>query len=280
MNSTTEDEVIDVPIENDKGSFLTVPGGHDIVEIAKRAKLSAEAYKTIRKHALSITYESDWMIHGQKDEEDPVLYLEGKGARRLAHAFGIEWIGIRQETIQEQHSNGEYYTVLTYGKVSFQGRTNEEIGTCSSRDKFFSQGVQIPSEDVDPNMIRKKSYTDFCRRAVTHMLGLEQVPLSELQGKDFGKVQKQEYGKGNRGGNTQSDGEKDKAKKIGQMLLEVYQGDKNAAADELERLTEFPGRDGDMVKGLRKCEYLKGKRLEITYEKVCEWYEKQTGGQS
>jgi hypothetical protein len=31
------------------------------------------------------------------------------------------------------------------------------------------------------------------------------------------------------------------------------------------------------VKGLRKCEYLKGKRLEVTYEKVCEWYEKQQG---
>jgi hypothetical protein len=277
MCENEKDDVIDVPVE--KGMALQVPGGHDIIEIAKRAQQTAEAYKLIRKHALSITYETDWMIHGQKDTDDPVLYLEGKGARRLAHAFGIEWMNIRQEKVVERDSEGEYYTIITYGEVKFQGRVNEEMGAISSKDQFFSRGTKIPSEDVDPNMIRKKSYTDFCRRAVTNMLGLEQVPLSELQGKNSDKIQKQDYAKGSKGGNTQSTDEKDKAKKIGSMLLEVYQGDKNAAADELERLTEFKGRDGDMVKGLRKCEYLKGKRLEVTYEKVCEWYEKQTGDQ-
>lgn len=241
-NQQTEDAG-EVPME---GSLVPTLGGENIIDIARRAKESAEAYKILRRHSLDICYGSDWNIQGQGEDPDPVLYLEGKGARRLAHAWGISWTDVKQEVLREADKHGEYITVITRGKVRFQGRENDEMGTCSTRDPFHGKADKqlLPLEDIDLNNVRKDSFTDFCRRAVTHMLGLEQVPLSELSENKQKGIKRIDRKRGGKGGATRSPEDTALANRIWNGCLHMAGGDEGAAVDLLKKFSGFKGNDG------------------------------------
>jgi hypothetical protein len=58
---------------------------------------------------------------------------------------------------------------------------------------------------------------------------------------------------------------------IGELILAYTGGDKEAAGDELERLTSFPGKEGEVVGGVRSIRAMEDwsrKRLEVNYGKA------------
>lgn len=257
-----------------EGSMAVMERG-DIIQMARRAKAQAEAYSELRRHSLEITMGGDWLIQGQVGVEDPEVYLEASGARRLAHAWGVRWYDVKQERVVEHDSDGEYYLVMTTGMVSFLTREVVEIGIASSRDRFFAtekdgSGGLMASEDVNIGNVYKKSMTDFVRRAVTNTLGLEALPLSELPERHRKAVKRVEYGKGTKGGKTQTAEERSAANNIWNACVKMAGGDQKVASELLWSLSKWKGRDGKELgsRSAADLQRLAGKSLEITYSKV------------
>lgn len=258
-----------------------------ILELASKARQYAQAYNDLRRHSLEITLPGDWLIQGQQGVEDPEVYLEAPGARRLAHAWGIliDDRNLHQERQVQTDSFGEYYLVLTTGTISFLGRTMPEIGIATSRDSFFSKkdGTTLASEDVSVANVYKKSFTDFVRRGVTHMLGLEAMPLSELPEAYRAKIKAQrvDYGKGTKGGKMQTPEERTAANNIWSACMKMAGGKTDVAGELLWSLTKWKGKKGDWM-GSRTAEDLQrlaGQSMQITYERVKKaWKDWEAGG--
>jgi hypothetical protein len=54
--------------------------------------------------------------------------------------------------------------------------------------------------------------------------------------------------------------------------MEMNDGDKTLAADQLEQMTTFTGKDGREVKGKRSLKDLSAKQIDILYGKVEKTY--------
>ena len=66
----------------------------------------------------------------------------------------------------------------------------------------------------------------------------------------------------------------EKRARIGTMLMEMAEDDKEEAQQMLYDMTTFTGKDGNEVKGYKDTRYLKGRRLIVTLSKVEEAHRK------
>jgi len=205
-NAITENEVESKEIVT-KENPLQESGitAANIEEKIKSAEVWVDYVKRMRSVALKATSPSDWIMHGDKP------YCQDNGVTAILRTIGAETHGLRIEEEVKHDANGRkdyYYTAI--GKITFHGKTYENMGGSSTRDQFFSKrkddngkSVLIPVEELDLEDIKKKSVTNLKHRLLNDAIGLNPTleDLEKIGIKPGGKIS---YGKGSKGGTTDS----------------------------------------------------------------------------
>jgi hypothetical protein len=273
-----------VPITVQTENLPAIQGGVDAaipVEALEKSLNQAERYMKaldrIRKLAIKMTNYADWTNQGGKP------YLLKSGCDKIAGGFGIRVENakyIEPETVTDELGEYRIYTVT--GDFVWQNNYKSNVGKCSTRDSFFcmKDGSPKPLSEIDVVSVQKKAFTNMLQRGIKDLLGLAYT-WQEIKEYSEGKIDKDTcahvnyQSKGNDKSPPPADTEQDKIlrSEIGSMLMEMNNGDKNALANQLEKYSEFPKPDkSGMVKGKRNRAHLKGKRLQVTHNKIKEDY--------
>jgi len=169
----------------------------DIIASAERRISQIEKIKTL---ALKCTNENDWVDQQGKP------YLQGSGAEKVARLFGISWKIVRSEKINTNDEKGTFYFYQVTGVFTLAGGKDsvESVGTCSSKDKFFSKsgGELKPLSEIDETNIMKSAYTNCVVNGITRLLGLRNLTWDQVRagGIDSNKTAKVKYANGGAGG--------------------------------------------------------------------------------
>ncbi len=144
------------------------------------------AMQTMRRIAVAMTRNNDWTIMGKSADGEDLAYLKGTGADKIMAAVGLSRrIEDGPEIDWQEDDGGKYYTVrYRVALLNREGMTLiVEDGFCSSRDLFFGtiKGTPKPLEKVDMTMIQRKALNNACVRAVSRLLGLREIPVSQLK---------------------------------------------------------------------------------------------------
>ena len=150
------------------------------------------------------------------------------------------------------------------------GRTNQFVGTCTSRDPFFAKrgGNLLPMHEVDEENILKAAYTNFVSNAVSRSYGLRNLTWDQL--KNYGilreKATKVEYGKTTKSGKWTKE-QAEKAGRLREWMLAEADGDPKVAAKALEEATAFEDKEtGKRVKGKTSIKNLTGKQVDFLFK--------------
>jgi len=266
---TNEKESLNTYIEPVSESDLQVI---DISILTKEVQKRIEAIRQLVQFVVNITYPSDWVRFSPKQ-----AYLTSGGAERVARQFGITW-----DKFQYRKEMRDGYYFYVYESI-FRYRNDKlginievpAMGTCSSKDKFFARrGDQyLPMEEVDEPSILKKAYSNMIRNGVCVLLGLKDMPKEAFSDQYWQSIPYVEFQKGKEGGQVEtSEEEKEILKKLGDMILEMAGGNKEIAKNILKKVSTFEGKEGKQVEGVTDLKQLKGKRLQVVYEKICNEY--------
>lgn len=256
---------------NEVGHVLAVPGDNtevmaidqNIDVIIGRADKQVEILRKVLGIALKRLNPSDWLDQSGKP------YLGASGAEKLMPVFGISLKDTSCEKSYYEDDEGAYYVYTHKGTFYWAGGSIEAIGVCSSRDKFFAwdskEKKYNPLSRVEDPDIKKSSYSNMMMNGVTRLLGIRNLTWDELA--QFG-IKKDSAQSVQYGGKQTTPDETKLQNEVGQMCLEMAYNDKDKAAAILEELTQFQGKDGKTVAGVKNIRRLTGKRLEITHGKV------------
>lgn len=236
----------------------------DPVKAIAEANKRVEFFKQIKTISLKMTAAGDWVLEGGKP------YLQGSGCEKLKPVWGIEIKDAKIEPslkdgLELYKQNGEIaFECLVTGRCKVTGEESVFIGGRSSRDGFFSSQKNLDIVDV-----YKAAYTNAEVQAVMRLLGMRNLSVDDLKeaGIDSAKVGSVAF-KGEMKERERSEEANAKAKEIGQWLIEMNDGDKDLAADELASMTTFKGRDDKMVPGKRSIRDLSEKQIDILYGKA------------
>jgi len=170
----------------------------DLMKEVQKIEKNIEAFKKIMGLALKLTNPEDWII--QRSSGGALSpYLQDRGTERIAIAFGVDVSGLALSIEWMEDDKGRYYTFIATGKAFSKklGRYVEDVGVCSSRDKFFAKiGDEWREiEEVDAANIRKKAITNLYGRLTKRLLGLIGVSMDDLRTAGFNveRMQKIEY---------------------------------------------------------------------------------------
>lgn len=283
-----DDPAACVPVPAVPTAMVPAAAAVDLVKLSEEIGRRVDATLNIRRHMMRLTHPTDWRIHERTDENGkaapPTAYLESKGAQRLAATLGIGWTidpapaGVRKDILTDSQGRAYYQYVIT-GVVEWQGRRIPAQGGCSSRHKLLSRGGRIPSEDVIEIHVRKKAMTDFIRTGVCELLGMKDIPVSELPESYRTGIGVVTYQAGSDGGDVASDKDKAHRTEITRALIEMA-GSKDAAIDMLAEVSSFTVQDEDgkdkLIPGVRETKLLVGKRLDAVLGKVRRLHEAWT----
>lgn len=181
-------ELIVSPLESDK-----------LISIAESAERRAEAIKKIKRQALRITNESDWVDQGGKP------YIQASGAEKIARLFGISWrfIGEPQRFDEE---NGHFRFDVSMEFI--MGNSSVEVrGSRSSKDTFFTTRyrwdekakerlkIELPPSEIDKADVMKSAITNAIGNGISRILGIRNLTWEDLRevGLDPSKISKVEY---------------------------------------------------------------------------------------
>jgi hypothetical protein len=262
------------------GEIVQIGTVEDIISIAQRRD---GVFDKLMEMALKRTNSRDWM----SVENQP--YLVHSGAEKVARRFGIKIHNVAQKKDWSEDSKGRFYIYITTGIAALPGSYDsiEAMGTCSQRDKFFgfSNGSWKDTVEIDETNIMKASYSNFVVNAITHLLGLRNMTWEDLKGAgiDTAKIQKIEYEKGS-GKKDLSEEGKSTRTKLGNMLLQMANNDKDAAGKLLEKYSFWESteeKEGKKVKVPHKASSLTNmteKWINTTYGRAKEDFDKVAGG--
>lgn len=255
---------------------------YDPVKIAsERAKILELA----RNAAIKLTSPYDWVDMGGKP------YLDSNGAEKIARLYGIKWHCEKPEKEwMDADDKGQHYCYNIYGWVGFNELESiTEIGTCSTRDKFFGRknSEQLPVSEIDEQNIKKKAIANFVARAVTRFLGFGGMTwdqLYETAPKLKGQIASVSYGS-SKGQSRDADAKPEGSNlsfaemrlQLGNMLLEIFTGDKEAASQKLQELTSFTKKDGTGFQGYKSANAVSDNMTTKTYDKVKAFYKETFG---
>jgi hypothetical protein len=217
----------------------------------------------------AVAYPEDWT------DQDGVACLGSAGAERFLKHFPVRFSDESSERQDWEDDIGKAYT-WTYACIAeWKGRRVFVEASYSTRDPFLGKaGGQFKKiEEIDEADIRSAA-RHICHGAgIKELLGLRRIPVAELVkfGVPQDKIKKVVRTKGAQGGSTAD--EMNLQKEVGRMILEMEGGDKEKAKERLEKITGFTAKDGKKVKGLKTLGSLKGRRLEITMDKVMVEYD-------
>lgn len=255
--------------ENNVENLPVGIGADNLIQMAELAEKRIEAINRIKRAALKVTNARDWT------DQNGNPYLNVSGSEKVARLFGISWrIDEPQLTLYEDgHFGFNYKGYFTLGLA-----TIEFEGSRSSRDPFFSKahGKVIPPSEIDRNDVKKAALTNTIGNGITRILGIRNLSWEDLKdaGIDISKIVKIEYAKP-----EMTEEVKDLRKKIGKMLMEMADNDKDKASKLLVKYTSFVGKDGKEVKGKSSITGLSEKAIPVTYGKIKEAYEEWKRGE-
>lgn len=245
----------------------------DPAELRRRVALVQEIKRIIVEH----TQPTDWLIMKAKGAKAKVAYLGADGAERLAMLLGASWD--EPKRVREQRE-GHYIWIFS-GHFRFGKRKIFAIGSCTSRDRFFSRrgGERIPENEVNERDVQMKAFSNWIRNGISRALGLRNLDAAYFGKPFWGAIPVVEFDSGGRGGTSKSQ-DADEKKKAGEMwdaLMEFAEHDEEKAKAMLKKLTTFKGKDGDTVAGVDNVDFLTGRRLQVNYEKVMKEKAKRDG---
>ena len=256
------------------------PYDKDILVIADAIKKKIEVMKKLLDFVVSITFPSDWVRFGASTNN---AYLTSGGAERVARQIGITWN--KYEVTKEQREGYYFYifeSMFKYENPKLDLKIEvPAMGTCSSKDKFFALrgNKYLPQEEVDEPSIMKKALSNMIRNGVCMLLGLKDMPKEAFPQNYWQSIPVVEFQSGKEGGQVElTQEEKERIKKLTEMIFEMCGQDKEKSRQYLKKITEFTGKDGEVVEGIDDPKKLRGKRLDITYGKVKKEYEKWIEG--
>ena len=245
-----------------------------------RAKQNVDISNKLKLLAIQCTNENDWINIGDKP------YLTETGCQKFAGIYGVSFKDVQIDAKavfnDEKGPVREYTANVT---AVFQNRQDTEYGAASSADKFFERnGQRLPLSEICTANIMKKAVTNAKARAVKKILGLsftwEEVNLSmKAGGKSTNNMASVSYG-GKSGESNKSTGKGVMTKQkqeIGDMILDLAGGDKEAARNLLYDLTKFTKKDGTEF-GVRSVADLSDKWAAKIYPKVKKRFDEEWMG--
>lgn len=239
-----------------------------------------------REIALKSTESGDWAIRTDKNGKATVS-LMGYGAERILSLIGIEFLDIksyRQEKKDEDGKRSYEWYYEGFVKIKGVGSTLPVLGSCSSKDDFFaSEWVKgedgkahkelKPMSEVDEQNIRKSALTNFYVNGATRILGIRNVPIEKLEKLGLKRADMLSISyKSGKPAETKTDSGADAINRIGEMLMEMAENDKEKASKLLEKFTEFKDKEGKPIRGIRSIADLNEKRAFANLKKIEQAY--------
>jgi len=235
----------------------------NIEEKIKAAEVWVDYVKRMRAVALKATSPGDWIMHGDKP------YCQDNGVTAILRTIGAETHGLRIEEEVKHDANGRkdyYYTAI--GKISFHGKTYENMGGSSTRDQFFSMRNKklIPVEELDLEDIKKKSVTNLKHRLLNDAIGLNPT-LEDLEKIGIKPGAAIKYSKGNKGGTVDSKEEVTMRAELRESVLKIADVTEKDPHAILQSITTFT-KDGKEFPGYQLVEKVSVRMLKQTLSKA------------
>lgn len=274
-----ETETQDLEIVEKESQVVSIPSGSLDEKLANVEK-AFELITKLRKFAL--THLSANCVVNQ--EGNP--YIMENGVNPFTGPFGIYEKNITGSVVKD---NGTQMSLEDTD--AFRGELKAIIykGIVGSKvtgvELSFEGGVYM--SETEEKFHNKEDFLWFCKkakanwrgRAIRKLLGLDNVSWEELaqvgiKQSDCTSVTRK---KGSAAPLTPEQiTEENRLRCEIQKMLSEFIVDAHSRSNQLEELTQFTGRDGNVVKGVRDPKYLSGKRLQTTYGKARKWHEKMT----
>lgn len=253
-----QEEILHVPSQDIEAA---IPMDVFLQMVSQRGELMEK----VKEMAIKVTNNSDWV------DQHGTPYLTGSGVEKVRTRFMLKVWGLECKRHNEADTNGNYYYFEYTGKFGWNEKEYiEALGTCSSRDQFFStkSGKPIDQADVDITNIQKSAYTNLMVNGITRFLGMRSLTWEELKpfGIDKSKTKSITYLSGAKSQNW-TDEQSKRAKRIGNFLLANADGDKKLAAETLQELTTFE-KDNKIIKGKDQLKNLTGKQVDVNFNKL------------
>jgi len=111
-------------------------------------------------------------------------YLKNSMWLKVALGFNLDMETIDSMYNQGEDKNGKFFFFLTKVRVTApNGRFVIGVGSCSSRDPFFSKAKGY-EKLVQPQDVQMKSETVAYNRAISAIVGRREVSAEEIEGKE------------------------------------------------------------------------------------------------
>lgn len=146
----------------------------ELIRLGQEALARTKAFKNIKHSILYMTNSKDWASFDKKSD---VAYLTEAGAEKIATPAGIWWERVGNEKVAMDDA---HYMYLFEMLAHMGNRTIPAMGTCSTKDKFFSHGQKKHPKDIDETNIIKKARTNCIRNGIVSILGLKNITFAEL----------------------------------------------------------------------------------------------------
>lgn len=266
-----EDKVLAVQPQGNQDIMVT---DKDLELVIAEADKRVEILKKVLGVAIKRTNPKDWV------DQQGHPYLTASGAEKIAPLFGVKMDRLSEKREEREDDKGKYYIYTFLATFAWRGGSIEAIGTCSSRDKFFSWDSNKKEwkalSEFDETNIKKAAYSNLMVNGITRVLGIRNLTWDDLEQNGIKKdeVAKVEYKSSSP---EASSDEKKKQDEIAKMLLQISEGNQKKAVDLLVTLTKFEGKDGKEVSGVSHPNRLTGKRLDIAYGNCKKEYENTFG---
>lgn len=181
MSEPETKEIVGLPDHQDSAMVMgAAVESMSLEAVTKWIKNRGEVYDAVRLGALRIVRPSQWVNMGKS------LYLTASGAEAVRGLFGIT-IESPTRTIEEgEDEEGRYFTFRLEGRASHPLLGSiPVIGTCSSRDPFFSkaQGKRKTASEINEirGDLEKAAFSNYRGNAVVQLLGLRSLTVADLQ---------------------------------------------------------------------------------------------------
>jgi hypothetical protein len=242
----TGSEPVDEQTMTRELSLINIPAsGFSVEKEIQEIEKGVELFNRIKIVALKLTKPTDWVDQGAS------MYLMDRGAENIAIAFGVDIGDVKLTMDWAEDAKGRYYTYVANGRAYSRrlGRSVEDFGVCSQRDKFFgmASGKLKEIEDVDAANIRRKAVTNLYNRLIKRVVGLSGVTIEDLKasGMDVSKIGKIEYqGGGQKGAASLSEGAKSQREIAEKQLAEMFNADPAQIKAYMEKISEFEADGG------------------------------------
>jgi hypothetical protein len=233
-----------------------------------------ELIEKIRRMAVSVTVQADWM------DQDGSPYLDSWGAYKVANAFGVQIKDLvfdpREDFTDDQ---GQWLLYTVHGIASWNGREQPQVGTCSTRDKFFAKraGKFLPLSEINLGDIKKKAVTNLMGRAIKSQLGLD-FSWDELTQLSGGKITRSGapasvvHEDGKKGGQKQNPEATEQRNKARKLALEMSDKDKDIYAAIIAAASAFKAKDGKEVAGKTSLTTVSDSQIPFVLKRIEEKY--------